>query len=75
MASDVLLSAAIKGSLLFLIAGAEPVVVRNLKHSLLNAGPASSGELVVEQNGSTQHKRTRVAVLISGTGEFVFYLT
>lgn len=70
--SDVLSSAAIKGSLLFVIAGAEPVAVRNLKRSLLNAGPASGGESVVEQNGSTRHKRTRVAVLISGTGEFVF---
>uniref|UniRef100_A0A671XR39 Trifunctional purine biosynthetic protein adenosine-3 n=1 Tax=Sparus aurata TaxID=8175 RepID=A0A671XR39_SPAAU len=50
------------------IVGAEPVVVRNLKHSLLSAGPASSAELVVEQNGNTPHKRTRVAVLISGTG-------
>uniref|UniRef100_A0A8C4ESU4 Trifunctional purine biosynthetic protein adenosine-3 n=1 Tax=Dicentrarchus labrax TaxID=13489 RepID=A0A8C4ESU4_DICLA len=55
------------------IVGAEPVVVRNLKHSLLNAGPAPSGEFV-EQNGgchgdrSTPQKRTRVAVLISGSG-------
>lgn len=48
------------------------MAVRNLKRSLLNAGPASGGESVVEQNGSTQRKRTRVAVLISGTGEFVF---
>lgn len=56
------------------------MVVRNLKHSLLNAGPASSGELVVEQNGSchgdstTPRKRTRVAVLISGTGVFLLTL-
>lgn len=53
------------------------MVVRNLKHSLLNAGPASSEELGVKQNGgchgesSTPHKRTRVAVLISGTGVFL----
>lgn len=45
------------------------MVVRNLKHRLLNAGPATGAELVVEQNGNTQHKRTKVAVLISGTGE------
>lgn len=57
-------------------AGSEPVVVRNLKHSLLNVGPASGGELGVEQNSgwhgnsSTPRKRTRVAVLISGTGVF-----
>uniref|UniRef100_A0A7N6A589 Trifunctional purine biosynthetic protein adenosine-3 n=1 Tax=Anabas testudineus TaxID=64144 RepID=A0A7N6A589_ANATE len=50
------------------------VVVRNLKHTLLNAGAASSAELELEQNGgchgdsSTPGKRTRVAVLISGTG-------
>ncbi len=60
--------------------GAEPVVVRNLKHSLLNAGLASSGEPAVKQNGgchgasSTPSKRTRVAVLISGTGVFFFLL-
>uniref|UniRef100_A0A671XX57 Trifunctional purine biosynthetic protein adenosine-3 n=1 Tax=Sparus aurata TaxID=8175 RepID=A0A671XX57_SPAAU len=58
----------IVGSLAHKQPGAEPVVVRNLKHSLLSAGPASSAELVVEQNGNTPHKRTRVAVLISGTG-------
>lgn len=52
------------------------MVVRNLKHSLLNAGPASSGVLGVNQNGdsNTPHKRTRVAVLISGTGVFLFIL-
>lgn len=49
------------------------MVVRNLKHSLLNAGPASSGELVVKQNGSMPHRRTRVGVLISGTGEKLFW--
>ena len=52
------------------------MVVRNLKHSLMNAGPVSSGELAVNQNegshgngSSTPRKRTKVAVLISGTGE------
>ncbi|XP_040888462.1 trifunctional purine biosynthetic protein adenosine-3 isoform X2 [Toxotes jaculatrix] len=64
----------IVGSLAHKQPGAEAVVVRNLKHSLVNAGPASGGELGVEQNGScrgnfsTLRKRTRVAVLISGTG-------
>ncbi|KAK9523808.1 hypothetical protein VZT92_017698 [Zoarces viviparus] len=62
----------IVGSLAHKHQGAEPVVVRNLKHSLQNAGPAPSGELGVEQNSgcdnNTPHKRTRVAVLISGTG-------
>ncbi|KAF3857105.1 hypothetical protein F7725_008964 [Dissostichus mawsoni] len=42
-------------------------------HSLMNAGPVSSRELAVNQNegshgdGSTPRKRTKVAVLISGT--------
>ncbi|XP_035533717.1 trifunctional purine biosynthetic protein adenosine-3 isoform X2 [Morone saxatilis] len=64
----------IVGSLAHKQTGAEPVVVRNLKHSLLNTGPAPSGELVVEQHGgchgdsSMPQKRTRVAVLISGSG-------
>uniref|UniRef100_A0A8D0AR07 Trifunctional purine biosynthetic protein adenosine-3 n=1 Tax=Sander lucioperca TaxID=283035 RepID=A0A8D0AR07_SANLU len=64
----------IVGSLAHKQQGSEPVVVRNLKHSLLNVGPASGGELGVEQNSgwhgnsSTPRKRTRVAVLISGTG-------
>uniref|UniRef100_A0A8D0AXL4 Trifunctional purine biosynthetic protein adenosine-3 n=1 Tax=Sander lucioperca TaxID=283035 RepID=A0A8D0AXL4_SANLU len=40
----------IVGSLAHKQQGSEPVVVRNLKHSLLNVGPASGGELGVEQN-------------------------
>lgn len=44
-------------------------MVRNLKHCLLNTGPAAGAEPVVEQNGNAQHKRRKVAVLISGTGE------
>lgn len=45
------------------------MVVRNLTHSLLNGGPPSSGELDVKDiGGGTTHKRTRVAVLISGSG-------
>uniref|UniRef100_A0A7N6B8L8 ATP-grasp domain-containing protein n=1 Tax=Anabas testudineus TaxID=64144 RepID=A0A7N6B8L8_ANATE len=64
----------IVGSIAHKQPGAEAVVVRNLKHTLLNAGAASSAELELEQNGgchgdsSTPGKRTRVAVLISGTG-------
>ncbi|XP_028256062.1 trifunctional purine biosynthetic protein adenosine-3 isoform X2 [Parambassis ranga] len=64
----------IVGSLAHKLPGAEPVVVRNLKHSLLNAGQASSGEFDVEKNGRCHGdsimpcKKTRVAVLISGTG-------
>ncbi|XP_030012234.1 trifunctional purine biosynthetic protein adenosine-3 [Sphaeramia orbicularis] len=51
--------------------GAEPVVVRNLRQSLTNAGLKSGA---AEKNGgchgdsSTARKRTRVGVLISGTG-------
>ncbi|XP_034408006.1 trifunctional purine biosynthetic protein adenosine-3 [Cyclopterus lumpus] len=56
----------IVGSLAHKHQGAEPVVVRNLRPSLLNAGPAPSGELAVDSNASL--KKTRVAVLISGTG-------
>ncbi|XP_041834967.1 trifunctional purine biosynthetic protein adenosine-3 isoform X2 [Melanotaenia boesemani] len=64
----------IVGSLVPKQPGGERVVVRNLKQSLQNAGAASSGESGLEQNGSchgntvTPHKRTRVGVLISGTG-------
>ncbi|KAA8579480.1 hypothetical protein FQN60_006573 [Etheostoma spectabile] len=64
----------IVGSLAHKQQGSDPVVVRNLKHSLLNVGPASSGgEMGVEHNGGCHgnitipRKRTRVAVLISGT--------
>uniref|UniRef100_A0A8C2WKC9 Trifunctional purine biosynthetic protein adenosine-3 n=1 Tax=Cyclopterus lumpus TaxID=8103 RepID=A0A8C2WKC9_CYCLU len=46
----------------------EAWIVGSLAHkpSLLNAGPAPSGELAVDSNASL--KKTRVAVLISGTG-------
>ncbi|XP_068165297.1 trifunctional purine biosynthetic protein adenosine-3 isoform X3 [Antennarius striatus] len=54
----------IVGSLTRRQPGAEPVVVRNLKHSLQNAGPTSRAE----PNGSIPLKRTKVGVLISGTG-------
>ncbi|KAM9835818.1 trifunctional purine biosynthetic protein adenosine-3 [Aulostomus maculatus] len=64
----------IVGSVAYKQPGAEPVVVRNLMHSLQSAGPSSCGDLGVKQNGGchgdgrTPQKRTRVAVLISGTG-------
>uniref|UniRef100_A0A7N6AIX4 Trifunctional purine biosynthetic protein adenosine-3 n=1 Tax=Anabas testudineus TaxID=64144 RepID=A0A7N6AIX4_ANATE len=41
----------IVGSIAHKQPGAEAVVVRNLKHTLLNAGAASSAELELEQNG------------------------
>lgn len=43
-------------------------MVQNLKNSLLKADPSSKG-LAGKQNGTTRHKRTKVGVLISGTGE------
>ncbi|KAM8872237.1 trifunctional purine biosynthetic protein adenosine-3 isoform 2-T2 [Synchiropus picturatus] len=50
------------------------VLVRNLKQALENGGWVPSGELEPEQNSSCHgeskrvHKRTKVAVLISGSG-------
>lgn len=70
---DVTQAQLFKDVFVFGTAGAEPVVVRNLKHSLLNAGSTSSGELTVKQNGSVPRRRTRVGVLISGTGELSFW--
>uniref|UniRef100_A0AAX7VLQ1 ATP-grasp domain-containing protein n=1 Tax=Astatotilapia calliptera TaxID=8154 RepID=A0AAX7VLQ1_ASTCA len=67
----------IVGSLAHKEPGAEPVVVRNLKNSLLNAGQASSKEVAVKANGGCHdnsmvpRKRTKVGVLISGTGVFL----
>ncbi|KAM6893431.1 trifunctional purine biosynthetic protein adenosine-3 [Xenentodon cancila] len=64
----------IVGSLVHKKPGAENVVVRNLKRSLMSTGPSSSEESGAEQNGSCQGnntaltKTTRVGVLISGTG-------
>ncbi|XP_074520951.1 trifunctional purine biosynthetic protein adenosine-3-like [Halichoeres trimaculatus] len=60
----------IVGSLACKQPGGEPVVVRNLKHSLLGEGAASNQEAVVGQNGDSDKplKRTKVGVLISGTG-------
>ncbi|XP_030212008.1 trifunctional purine biosynthetic protein adenosine-3 [Gadus morhua] len=69
------------GSLAHKQPGTEPVVVRNLKRSLRAAGPsvdvaAVQGEGCPDNGGGSCHgdaageprKRTRVAVLISGTG-------
>ncbi|XP_034033033.1 trifunctional purine biosynthetic protein adenosine-3 [Thalassophryne amazonica] len=63
----------IVGSLAYKQPGAEPVVLRNLKHSLQNMSPVSSTQLESENGGyhgdsSTPHRKTKVAVLISGTG-------
>ncbi|KAL1022372.1 hypothetical protein UPYG_G00025910 [Umbra pygmaea] len=66
----------IVGSLAHKQPGAEPVVIRNLEHSL-RSGPSSSiVDLGAPQNGASHgdsssnvpRKRTRVGVLISGTG-------
>uniref|UniRef100_A0A3Q2D3C4 Phosphoribosylglycinamide formyltransferase n=1 Tax=Cyprinodon variegatus TaxID=28743 RepID=A0A3Q2D3C4_CYPVA len=61
----------IVGSLVHKQPGASPVVVRNLKQSLLNA--SAGGQLEAEGSGClgnsiTPCKRMRVGVLISGTG-------
>lgn len=45
------------------------MVVRNLKQSLLRGGSSAAAEPAAARNGNTQQKKTRVAVLISGTGE------
>nr|XP_040041617.1 trifunctional purine biosynthetic protein adenosine-3-like isoform X1 [Gasterosteus aculeatus aculeatus] len=60
----------IVGSLVHKQQGAKQVVVHNLKHRLQGGGPAPSGEVGVNQNVGfhCKDKRTRVAVLISGTG-------
>ncbi|KAG9262168.1 trifunctional purine biosynthetic protein adenosine-3 [Astyanax mexicanus] len=62
----------IVGSLMHKLPGGEAVVVRNLLDSL-KAGPNPSPDTSVLQNGashtdSSSRKRTKVAVLISGTG-------
>ncbi|XP_030605207.1 trifunctional purine biosynthetic protein adenosine-3 [Archocentrus centrarchus] len=51
--------------------GAEPVVVRNLKQRLIDAGPDSSEAAAGKEDGGccgSGIKRTKVGVLISGTG-------
>ncbi|CAL8307987.1 unnamed protein product [Merluccius merluccius] len=63
----------IVGSLAHKQPGMEPVVVRNLKQSLRTGPSASAAVQHIAGGGchgdaSTSHKRTRVAVLISGTG-------
>lgn len=45
------------------------MLVRNLKSNLLKAEAASSEGIAVNQNSRTPQKRTKVGVLISGTGE------
>ncbi|KAL7845882.1 hypothetical protein AOLI_G00240740 [Acnodon oligacanthus] len=60
------------GSLTHKMPGGQAVVVRNLEHSL-RAGPNPCPDTSVLQNGashmdSSSRKRTKVAVLISGTG-------
>ncbi|KAI5090165.1 trifunctional purine biosynthetic protein adenosine-3 [Silurus meridionalis] len=62
----------IVGSITHKLSGAEAVVIRNLKHSL-KAGPRPSADPSVPQNDACQihsssRRRTKVAVLISGTG-------
>ncbi|XP_026787627.3 trifunctional purine biosynthetic protein adenosine-3 [Pangasianodon hypophthalmus] len=62
----------IVGSLIHKLPGAEAVVIRNLEHSL-KAGPSPSPDVSVAPNGTCQRnsssrRRTKVAVLISGTG-------
>lgn len=52
--------------------GSEPVIIRNLSASL-RAGPEASLDTSALPNGTahsdhTQRRRTRVGVLISGTG-------
>ncbi|KAM8904386.1 trifunctional purine biosynthetic protein adenosine-3 [Spinachia spinachia] len=61
----------IVGSLALKQQGATQVVVRNLQRSLQSAGPApsaESGHNDVQHNGEMPRRRTRVGVLISGTG-------
>ncbi|XP_058236274.1 trifunctional purine biosynthetic protein adenosine-3 [Hemibagrus wyckioides] len=62
----------IVGSITHKLPGAEAVVIRNLEHSL-KAGPNPSPDPSVVQNDvcqvqSSSRRRTKVAVLISGTG-------
>ncbi|TSK17821.1 Trifunctional purine biosynthetic protein adenosine-3 [Bagarius yarrelli] len=62
----------IVGSITHKLPGAEAVVIRNLEHSL-KAGPNPSPDTSAVQNGAGQihsspRRRTKVAVLISGTG-------
>lgn len=45
------------------------MVVRNLRQSLVQGGVSVPAEPAGGQNGSAPQKKTRVAVLISGTGQ------
>lgn len=61
---------------LCLCEGAEPVVIRNLKHSLrlgpspcvVDLGPMQNGASQGDSSSTVPRKRTRVGDLISGTG-------
>nr|XP_046175113.1 trifunctional purine biosynthetic protein adenosine-3 isoform X2 [Oncorhynchus gorbuscha] len=65
----------IVGSLAHKQPGAEPVVIRNLKHSLrlgpspcvVDLGPMQNGASQGDSSSTVPRKRTRVGVLISGT--------
>ncbi|KAJ8350812.1 hypothetical protein SKAU_G00259420 [Synaphobranchus kaupii] len=62
----------IVGSLSHKLPGAEPVIIRNLQHSL-RMGPNRSPNTSAPQNGAehgdrASHRKSKVAVLISGTG-------
>ncbi|XP_071243897.1 trifunctional purine biosynthetic protein adenosine-3-like isoform X2 [Salvelinus alpinus] len=66
----------IVGSLAHKQPGAEPVVIRNMKHSLrlgpspcvVDLGPMQNGASQGDSSSTVPRKRTRVGVLISGTG-------
>ncbi|XP_024150158.1 trifunctional purine biosynthetic protein adenosine-3 [Oryzias melastigma] len=57
----------IVGSLVHRQPGSQPVLVRNLNQSLTKAGPAEQKD-GYHGNSTTPQKKTRVGVLISGTG-------
>lgn len=53
----------------FWVAGSQPVLVRNLNQSLTKAGPAEQNDGYHGNSSAPPQKKTRVGVLISGTGE------
>ncbi|XP_045554712.1 trifunctional purine biosynthetic protein adenosine-3 isoform X2 [Salmo salar] len=69
----------IVGSLAHKQPGAEPVVIRNLKHSLrlgpspcvVDLGPMQNGASQGDSSSTVPRRRTRVGVLISGTGKLL----
>uniref|UniRef100_A0A3P9KXC3 Trifunctional purine biosynthetic protein adenosine-3 n=1 Tax=Oryzias latipes TaxID=8090 RepID=A0A3P9KXC3_ORYLA len=58
----------IVGSLIDRQPGSQPVLVRNLNQSLTKAGPAEQNDGYHGNSSAPPQKRTRVGVLISGTG-------